>query len=64
MHADIGSGLVPQIPHELDQFAATTVVLAHFRSIGVEVGDILRDPVDERRERSTSLPGQYSAHSS
>jgi hypothetical protein len=42
MHADVGSGLVPQIPHELDQFAVDHRRIAHFRSSGVEVAGGVR----------------------
>jgi hypothetical protein len=51
MHADIGSGLVLQIPHELDQFAVDHSRIGPLPIERRGGGDVLRDPVDERRER-------------
>ena len=51
MHADVGSGLVPQIPHEVDQFAVDDSRIGPLPIERRGGGDVLGDLVDERRER-------------
>jgi hypothetical protein len=64
MHTDVGSGLVPQVPHELDQFAVDDSRVGPLPIERRGGGDVLRDPLMNIANGSMSLPRQSSAHSS